>query len=180
MTPNRKLTTASVLAYLAAAGPEGAVTTVIADAHDYPVTYQHRSNYTSTILARLDDQGYAERTGTERSPRYRGTPVSRWRITRTGRARFRADAKRAAARAELDARIERAAQARKDALAATRTAIATLVDSGGMAAVTPEWRAATVKELRAVPCTLAEIGELFGITKERVRQIEMFGTSPVR
>ena len=180
MTTIRKASTAFVLAYLDEAGSRGATTAEITLATNHPAPYVQRSNSISTILRRLENRYEAELAGTERSTVYRGAPVHRWRITRTGHARVQAVLEREAAQIALDDRIEQAAQARKDALAAVRAEMAQLVVAGGMPAVTAEWRAARVRELRAVPCTLAEIGELFGITRERVRQIELFGTSPVR
>jgi hypothetical protein len=180
MTTTRRLTTVSVLAFLAEAGPGGATTTAIAQAHDYPEAYQQRSNYASAVLARLDNRGHAERTGIERSPLYRGAPVSRWRITDAGQLVLDTAVAREAARTELEARIEQAEQARKTALDDVRAELSALIRDGGMIAVTAEWRAARVRRLRAVPCTLSEIAGVFGVTKERVRQIELFGTSPVR
>ena len=180
MTTIRKLTQLSVLAYLDRAGDGGATTTEITQAHGHPASYQQRSNYVSAILRRLNAAGCAEQAGTERSALYRGTPVSRWRITAAGQRRYREDSTRAAVKAAMDARIEQAAAARETALTAARDEMAALVRSGGIPAVTAEWRAAKVAELRAVPCTLTEIGALFGLTGERVRQIEMYGTTLAR
>lgn len=171
----RRLTVQSVLTFLAQAGPGGAITTEIALAHDYPASYHQRSNRVSQVTLQLAREGCAEPMGTERSPLYRGTPVSRWCLTPAGMARQEAGATReqAAARSTaLQGEIARSLAARTGALAAVQAEIAELVRDGGLAAVTKQYRAAAVRRLRAVPCTLTEIGQLFGLTRERVRQIE--------
>jgi hypothetical protein len=175
----RRLTVASVLAFLDGAGEAGATTTEIALAHDYPVSYHQRSNRVSQVMLVLRNRGWAEPAGLDRSPLYRHNPVNRWRVTAAGEAAYAED--KAAAQARDQAR--RAAAARREAalaagdgpraeaLAAARREIARQRDSAG--GITPAWRAAKIIELRQVPCTLDEIGQLFGLTKERVRQIEM-------
>jgi hypothetical protein len=176
----RRLTVASALAFLASAGEAGATTTEIALAHDYPASYHQRSNRVSQVMLVLKNRGWAEPAGTERSPLYRGNPVSRWRITDAGYdahaentavAQAQAQARRAAGEDAL--RHARQLGAREQALAAVRDEITALVAEGGLRAITPAWRAAKIAGLRAVPCTLAEIGELFGLTRERVRVIAM-------
>jgi hypothetical protein len=179
MTKIRRMTTAFVLAYLDSAGETGATTTEMTLATGVPENYLQRSNSCSMILRRLENRHEARLAGTERSPVYRGAPVHRWVITAAGSKRVRAAAEREATQAGLDALIEQAAGARADALAVVRDEIAELIRCFGMPGVTAEWRAGKIAELRAVPCTLNEIGELFGITRERVRQIELFGAGPV-
>jgi hypothetical protein len=179
----RRLTVASVLAFLAGAGEAGATTTEIALAHDYPASYHQRSNRVSQVMLVLRRRGEAEPAGLERSPLYRHNPVSRWRITQAGEAaraedeavRQARDQARRTATARREAALACDPQAREAALSAVREEIAALVRQGGMHKITPAWRAAKVAELRAVPCTLNEIGQLFGLTRERVRQIEIRG-----
>jgi hypothetical protein len=179
-TDQRKLTIQAVLEFLTAAGPDGATTTVIAEAFNYPADYHQRSNRVSQILLKLAGRGHAEKTGTERSHRYKHSWVSRWRITPAGEKAGRTRENRAQAHAAQAARMEQAATARVLALAAVRAEMTNLVREDGLAAITPGYRVARIRQLRAVPCTLTEIGELFGLTKERVRQIEMPGTVPGR
>jgi DNA-directed RNA polymerase sigma subunit (sigma70/sigma32) len=62
-----------------------------------------------------------------------------------------------------------AAGKRRDAMAAAYEETAKRFTAG----ITRCYRRAMILELRAVPCTLAEIGKLFGLQRERVRQIEM-------
>ena len=58
-------------------------------------------------------------------------------------------------------------------IAAAVAEVAAMVAKDGLGAVTKEYRRAKVAELRAVPCTLGEIGTVFGLTPERVRTIEL-------
>lgn len=169
----KKLTIQSTLSYLIEAGGTGATTTEIAEAHDYPGGHQQRSNRVSQIMKILEDEGGAERAGTEPSHRYRHGPVSRWRVTPAGIARHEIAGRRRERAARCDERIAGNMAARQAALEAARAELAGMIRSGGVRAVTKAYRAAKIAELRAVPCSLSEIGDVFGITRERVRQIEL-------
>jgi hypothetical protein len=165
------LTFRSALAFLVAAGDGGATTTEMAQAFGKPGTHQKRSNRVSQIMRELTGQGYTEKTGTEPSPLYRNTPVSRWRATPAGVSRHEAAVQAGSRRAVLDEEMEGHAERRQDAMAAAYAETARRFASGlGM---TRCYRRAKILELRTVPCTLAEIGELFGLGRERTRQIEM-------
>jgi hypothetical protein len=144
---------------------------VIAQAFSRPGTHQKRSNRASQILRELAGQGYTEKTGTEPSPLYRNTPVSRWRATQAGIARYEAAVQSGSRRAVLDEVTEGHAERRREAIAAARESTARRYASG--LGITRCYRRETILELRRVPCTLAEIGELFGLRRERTRQIEM-------
>lgn len=165
------MTIRSVLAFLVAAGPEGVITTEIAQAFSRPGTHQKRSNRASQILRELAGQGYTEKTGTEPSPLYRNTPVSRWRATPAGVTRHEAAVQAGSRRAVLDEEMAGHAERRRNATAAARQEIAARYAAGG--AITRCYRKETIIRLRRVPCSLAEIGELFGLQRERTRQIEM-------
>src|SRR5438105_9953779 len=90
----KKLTLQSVLSYLIAAGADGATTTEIAEAHDYPASHQQRSNRVSQILKVLAAGNCARLLGTEPSHRYRHVPVRRWAITPAGVTRHETGARR--------------------------------------------------------------------------------------
>lgn len=174
-TTARQMTIRSVLAFLDEAGPDGATTTTIAQAFDLPVTHQKRSNRASQVLRELGGRDWAVKTGTEPSPLYRNTPVSRWRITDAGHRAV------VAAGPDRDSRLPRMAfldeeaavhaEKRREAMAGACETIAKRYQTG--IGITRCFRRTMILDLRTVPCTLAEIGELFGIQRERTRQIEM-------
>jgi hypothetical protein len=167
----RQMTIRAVLASLAAAGSEGLITTTIAQSFDLPATYQQRSNRASQILRELGGRDYAEKLGTEPSPLYRNTPVSRWRITDSGTRRHEAVLNAGSRRAVMNAVVAASAECRREALAGACETIAKRYQTG--LGITRCFRRKIILDLRQVPCTLAEIGELFGLQRERVRQIEM-------
>lgn len=159
------------------AGPEGLTTVEITDAFGIPAPRQQRSNRVSQIARKMFGRGYAEHMGRERSPLYRHNYVNRWRVTEEGAAWYRGELARVRRQVTEDGlwriRIREAAQAREAALAAARGELADLIREGGTRAVTKQRRQDMILRLRAVPCTLGEIGDVFGITRERVRLIEM-------
>jgi hypothetical protein len=171
---NERMTFRSALAFVVAAGSGGCTTTDMALAFTLPDTHQKRSNRASQIMRELAGRGLTEKTGTERSPLYRHGPVSRWRATQEGIAQSaRTEAAGEASRREvlLDELEAAGLERRQAALADAREAIAKRYQSG--LNITRCFRRRMILDLRQVPCTLAEIGELFGIQRERTRQIEM-------
>lgn len=159
--------THQVLALLAQVGKSGMTTTDVALAFDQPRDHQYRSNRASQIMRAAEKQGLVRKGAQEPTYLHNRNPVRRWYITETGKQWVRANDPEAAAErsAALDQRMQESAARRAQALQQAR-------DEGFGPGCPTHARYEKIKELRAVPCTLAEIGELFGITKERVRQIE--------
>lgn len=175
----KKLTIFSALGFLAQAGPDGATTTQIAQAFSHPPSHHQRSNRASQIMRQLAAKSAAEHVGDEPSPLYRHTPVSRWRVTAAGIARYQAGSARRglrdqarADRAETGEVRQNAAARREKAITAAREELVGVIASGRSLSVTRCWRARVIGKLRAAGCTLAETGELFGLQRERIRQIE--------
>ena len=122
------------------------------------------------ILCRYRSRGMTERLPMEPSKYYNNVPSWRWRITESGAAFL------AAGMAEGVRAVRRAEQARAAAdRAAKRLLRENLVTQAYMdndPSVVPACeREQVIRELRAAGSTLDEIGQVFGITRERVRQI---------
>jgi DNA-directed RNA polymerase sigma subunit (sigma70/sigma32) len=109
--------------------------------------------------------------------------VYRWYVTPKA-AEYLADgdrgerARRTAMRLEEWERVSAAAvQSRQAALAAVRAELAVKLEAH---ALTRCWRYDKIIELRQARCSLQEIGDVFGLTRERVRQIEAGREQPCR
>jgi hypothetical protein len=125
----------------------------------------------NTCLDKLCQAGRVLRGGLEPSPYYHGSPAFRWYITPAGTAHLKAGGLKgkAAARRAVQARSQdardQAARQRADAEARARVRVQSLAPG-----CTRE-RNEVIRELRATGLTLAFIGALLGITRERTRQV---------
>jgi hypothetical protein len=118
-----------------------------------------------SILRDQEQAGRVEQAGKVRSGRYNGAPTCTWRITDEGRKllAYLDDAPlREAERERLEAEMAETASRRAEALAEG----ARIYSRGTPRA--ERWHAAV--RLRRLGCTLEEIGELFGVTREMIRK----------
>lgn len=181
----KQLTTTAALRLLVQAGEAGLTATEIAVQFTLPVRYWARSNRVSQIMRNLETRGYVRpgkrepttRYGMRDLPGYAGAPVRRWYATEAGAERIAMLDRIAARRAEHERLIADTARQRAAALASIGRELAARTAAG---TVTKHWRRAVIAELRQVPCSLQEIGTLFGISRERVRQIEAGREDPCR
>jgi hypothetical protein len=119
------------------------------------------------ILHRHEQAGHVERTG--RVPKRRGRPAIIWRITPAGRAWLddydKAPARAAAAAAAAQRQTEQAQRTAAERDHALDQARATFNRQ------TPRTdRKCAAHQLRDLGCTLDQIGAVFGVSKERIRQ----------
>ena len=122
-----------------------------------------------TTLRRLARNGEAEIAGKTTDVGWQRCPRIIWRITEAGRDRLtRHDAAPQLA-AEAQAEAQRLAEAKAQAAAARAGALAETVRVHGRGASVDERRAAGAR-LRGLGCTLEEIGQVFGVSGEQVRQ----------
>jgi hypothetical protein len=131
---------------------------------------QRRLAWTNQVLDRFLRHGFVRRGGKEPTPYYNNVPVYRWYITPEGveyLAAGMAAGIRAAriARAKLKAEQNREARRRADDLITQA-----YVDCDPSSIYKCE-REKMIRELREAGCTLDAIGGVFGVTRERVRQI---------
>lgn len=173
----KQLTTTAALRLLVQAGEAGLTATDIAVQFTLPARYWARSNRVSQIMRNLEARGYVRpgrrepttRYGERDLPGYAGAPVRRWYATEAGAERIAMLDRVAARRAEHERLAAEHEKRRAAALAGVVSELAARTAAG---TVTKHWRRTTIAELRQVPCSLQEIGTLFGISRERVRQIE--------
>jgi len=131
---------------------------------------QRRLAWTNQILDRLALHGYVYKGGTEPSPYYHRVPAHRWFITGGG-VQYLADGL-----AEGRRRVRREREAAEAArLAEHRKRLDDLLTQAYVEndpEKTPACeRERVIRKLRGEGCTLQDIGDVFGITRERVRQI---------
>jgi hypothetical protein len=131
---------------------------------------QRRLTWTNQILDRFALKGYARRGNPEPSPYYHKVPAYRWFVTPEGTGYLAAGMKEGMKQARL-AKEER----ERAVLMAHRRRLADLLtdayDKHDPSAVTTCERERVIRELRTQGCTLHDIGGVFGLTRERVRQI---------
>lgn len=131
---------------------------------------QRRLTWTNQILYRFRKRGWAERVGMERSPYYHNVGTWRWRITESG-VEYLAAGMWAGVRAARDAERQRWAleyEARQKRLDDMITQA--YMDYDPHTVYKCE-REAAIRVMREAGCTLDAIGGVFGVTRERVRQI---------
>jgi hypothetical protein len=124
----------------------------------------------NTALAKLREAGHVRRGAPEPSPHYHHGPAFRWRITARGRAYFLAGGTSGLAAAARAAReqheLARGEDARQRAAALERAR-----QQAATALGCTRVRNQLIHELREAGLTLTLIGDLFGITRERARQV---------
>jgi ATP/maltotriose-dependent transcriptional regulator MalT len=137
---------------------------------------QRRLTWTNQILERQTGRGRTRRGGKEPSPYYNNVPTYRWFITEEGvgyLASGMAEGLRAARDAEVAQRNAELREKRRG-----QKLLITQAYVEYEPATTPVCvRERVIRELRAAGCTLDEIGGVFDVTRERVRQI-MEGIRP--
>lgn len=126
---------------------------------------QQALSWYGQILRRHAQEGKVEAAGKVRSERYHGAPTVLWRITDEGRKllAYIDDApRRKAAQEQASTELAEAARMRAEALAEG-------VSLYSRDTPRPDrWNAA--RRLRQLGCTLEEIGHLFGVSREMIRQ----------
>lgn len=131
---------------------------------------QRKMTWTNQILDRFKRNGYARKGGKEMSPHYHNVPAYRWFITPEG-VSYLADGLDEGRR-----QMRRDREAAEDArLAAHRKHLNDLLTQAYVendpATTTACERERVMRKLREEGCTLQDIGDVFGITRERVRQV---------
>jgi Sigma-70, region 4 len=131
---------------------------------------QRRLAWVNQILERFELHDHARRGGKEPSPYYHRVPAFRWFITADG-VQFLADG---LAEGRRRMRDERDA-AERLRLIEHRKRLADLLTQAYVEndpVTTPACeRERVIRKLRDEGCTLQDIGDVFGVTRERVRQI---------
>jgi len=141
---------------------------------------QRRLAWTNQILDRFLLHGYARRGPAEPSPYYHAVPAYRWFITPEGVA-FLAGGMDAGARARRVSAAQREAEAKRAARRHADDLVTQAYVTYDPSSTYQCEREKVIRELRAAGCTLAEIGGVFGITRERTRQILVgFKTNPCK
>ena len=180
-TPNSK----RVLELLKEAGEEGMLGGVIARHFTIPDPHtpslqgkmaaasqnlQRRLAWTNQVLDRFLRHGWVRRGSKEPTPYYNNVPVYRWYITPEG-VEYLAAGMSAGIRAARIARAkQREEKRREDRRRADDLITQAYIDCDPHSIHKCE-REKVIRELRAAGCTLDAIGGVFGVTRERVRQI---------
>lgn len=184
VTPlDEKPTVPRVLEILKEAGEQGMIGPVLArhftieEVHaagktDSHANLQRRETWVNKILERQAFRGRARRGEPEISPYYHQVPAFRWYITDKGVQYLAGGCAEGAKERRVTAQAAEAA-----ARAAARRRRENLITQAYVdydPHTTPRCvREQAIKELRAAGCTLEEISGVFGITRERVRQIQI-------
>lgn len=131
---------------------------------------QRRMNWTNQILHRLAAQGYAERGTKEASPYYHRVPAYRWFITDKGREYLAGGLAEGRRKRREDEKYVKARLRQERARNAARlvTEAYEKYDPDSTPACV---RNQAIRDLRGAGCSLDAVGGVFGITRERVRQI---------
>lgn len=162
-----------IMRLLHEAGPRGLLT------QDMAKTFRQRERHRSathievnTALYKLREYGRAQRSRyMEPSPYYHNTPCWRWRITSAGSAYYLAGGYQGQLAIAREERRQRD-KARRELAVRRLEAIAS--SAGKASKLTPgctRERDELIRELREAGMTLESIGDLFGITRERTRQV---------
>jgi hypothetical protein len=161
-----KPVTSQVLAILAAAGEAGILAGDIARQFAYPEDLSRRNVKVNNILRTLASSGRVRKADREeRSPHYRNTPVYRWWITEDG-LRYLANGLRPDQAVQMESDMARRADDRR------RHAKLIKAAKREHGKGEPDHvRERVIKELRAEGCTWIAIGTVYGISRERARQI---------
>jgi sigma-70-like protein len=168
-----RLTFQDILAALDEAGEAGMLGPDIARLFDVPEVLQRRLSNVNTVLGDFRRRGLARRGGPEPSPRYHHSPAVRWYITPAGHdylAGGMRDGARDRNRHQVAARAARVRARQADDGRREQLLRAAAAAGYGPSSAQCQ-RLAKARELRWQDCTLDEIGALFGISRERVRQL---------
>ena len=131
---------------------------------------QRRLAWTNQILERFELHDHARRGGKEPSPYYHNVPVYRWFIT-PGGVQFLGDGL-AEGRRKMRRDREEAERVRLEAFHKQLADLLTQAYAENDPVTTPQCeREQVMRKLRDAGCTLQDIGDVFGVTRERVRQI---------
>jgi hypothetical protein len=154
-----------VLELLAEAGPGGRTGSDIAHLFDEPTDLLRRLTHVNYVLRNFEASGRARRGDEEPSPRYQHSPTVRWFVTPAGRKYLAAGGHGAVKRARL-------ARAADQAREAQRLRALVLESRTRFGPDSPQHeRLAESRRLRAEGVTLEDIGGIFGVTRERIRQL---------
>lgn len=160
-----------ILQLLHEAGPGGITGTDMARCFTRPARLDRRLCWVYGQLTAFWAAGYACRAqAREPSPHYHHAPVWRWFITAEGSAHLARELRPPAA-------FERASRTAERALERERAAVLLAVAARQYGpsrygqGIPPCERNRVIAELRSQGCTYAAIGDIFGITRERVRQV---------
>jgi hypothetical protein len=154
-----------VLELLAEADQAGLTGPDIARTFDEPAVLQSRLAHVNDVLRNFEASGKVRRRGVEPSLRYHHSPTVRWVVTPAGRAYLAAGGHGAAKRARLARAEAREQEAR-------RLRALVLESRTRFGPDSPQHeRLAESRRLRAEGVTLEDIGGIFGVTRERIRQL---------
>lgn len=161
-------TTRRVLEILKEAGDEGMLGPDIAR-HFVAANLQRSLTWTNQLLYRFSLHGRVRRGNKERSPYYHHVPAYRWYITPSGEEYLAAGMREGLHAARLA--LVQSAAAEHAARRKLRDDLITEAYQSHDPWIAACEREKVIRELRAAGCTLAEIGGVFNLTRERVRQI---------
>jgi hypothetical protein len=162
-----------ILRLLTDAGDAGELASVLARHFTAPLNQQRRNALTNHWLTRYQRHQYVRRSAvTEPSPVYKNTPVYRWFITDHGRAYL----ERGCVSELQQLRAELRAQDTQRMMHIHAVQLRALADGPALIAALPlkclTRRTELVRALRRRYLTLEEIGQMMGVTRERIRQLE--------
>lgn len=178
----KTITVEALLTLLTEAGDAGLRGPEMADRFESPPASQRRKVRVNSTLADLRRRGLVRRAARmEASPVYNNTPTWRWWVTDAG-VRYLAGGCRRGRTARLRLQREASADRRAEELD-RRAAVLGDVAARIMESMDPDtlvesyyWlhkctRDAEIRHLVAEGCYYDDVGKLFGLTRERVRQV---------
>lgn len=166
-------TTYDILAVLAEAGEPGLTGGEITGKFTEPAGRGPRQRNINETLKRQQRLGRTRKSEhTEPSAIYNRVPVYRWFITAAGQE-FLARGRQPEGKVLREQHREQLRREYQENLARRRAIIQAAIDAGFGRGTPQCQREAKIREMRAQKLTLEEIGTVFDLTRERVRQIEM-------
>lgn len=171
-TANDRPYTRNVLSLLAEAGSKGMLVGTLIRSFSFPAELQRRNRYVNTTLSQLERRGIVARSARkEHGPYYHGVPQWRWFITSKGLEEVARGPRGTRAAARLARAEELQARVRENNI--RRAALVSKAIEEGYGPATPAClRKAKVLELRQQKLSLRDVGAVFLLTPERIRQIE--------
>lgn len=150
---------------------DGMIAAAIARSFSQPSTLQSRLRLVNSILAHQRAQGRVRRADKpEPSPFYHNIPTYRWRITKAGREYFDAGGF-SVQQQEAHDRVIQTEQERLQRRIDYDRKLETLSKVPLPPPEEREKRDKLIRHMRQAGLTLADVGMIFGISRERVRQI---------